>query len=86
MHRHGQLLRRLCREIARRFGAEVLCADLSTKSNEVNRQRTMECGLEHLVKCPKDLSFTNTEAEAETYDCVVSQDSFLHAVPRGETS
>jgi cyclopropane fatty-acyl-phospholipid synthase-like methyltransferase len=67
------------REIARRFGAEVLCADLSTKSNEVNRQRTMECGLEHLVKCPKDLSFTNTEAEAETYDCVVSQDSFLHA-------
>lgn len=67
------------REIARRFGAEVLCADLSTKSNEVNRQRTIECGLEHLVKCPKDLSFTDTEAEAEAYDCVVSQDSFLHA-------
>ena len=67
------------REIARRFGAEVLCADLSTKSNEVNRQRTMNCGLQHLVKCPKDLSFTKTEAEAEAYDCVVSQDSFLHA-------
>lgn len=67
------------REIAKRFGAQVLCVDLSAKSNAVNRKRTKATGLTHLVKCDKDLSFDHTGADADQYDCVVSQDSFLHA-------
>ena len=58
---------------------EILCVDLSKKENDVNRQRTKERSLEHVIKCPKELSFTDTEAEECAYDCVVSQDSFLHA-------
>ena len=67
------------RELAKRFNAEVLCVDLSVKANIVNRERTTAQGLAHLVRCPKELSFINTEAECEAYDCVLSQDSFLHA-------
>jgi len=67
------------RRIVARFGSEVLCVELSKKENEVNRARNKAANLEHLVKCPKELSFLDTEAESGAYDCVVSQDSFLHA-------
>jgi len=66
------------REMAQRFACEVLCVDMSKVENDINRERTLEAGLEKLVKIPGELSFTDTRAAANHYCAVVSQDSYLH--------
>jgi len=66
------------RKMAERFGCEVLCVDMSKTENDVNRERTLQAGLEKLVKIPGELSFTDTRASTNSICAVVSQDSYLH--------
>eukprot|EP00929_Paragymnodinium_shiwhaense_P045653 TRINITY_DN2329_c0_g1_i4.p1 TRINITY_DN2329_c0_g1~~TRINITY_DN2329_c0_g1_i4.p1 ORF type:complete len:734 (+),score=189.06 TRINITY_DN2329_c0_g1_i4:1-2202(+) len=40
---------------------------------------TKEARLEHLISCPGERSFTETGEAGNTFDLVVSEDSFLHA-------
>eukprot|EP00929_Paragymnodinium_shiwhaense_P108381 TRINITY_DN746_c0_g1_i1.p1 TRINITY_DN746_c0_g1~~TRINITY_DN746_c0_g1_i1.p1 ORF type:complete len:1119 (-),score=337.96 TRINITY_DN746_c0_g1_i1:216-3572(-) len=67
------------RYIAKHYNAFVSCVDLSAKENERNREMTKEARLEHLVSCPGERSFTETGEAANTFDLVVSEDSFVHA-------
>ncbi|GMH43985.1 hypothetical protein BSKO_11919 [Bryopsis sp. KO-2023] len=67
------------RAMATRFGCEVLCVDMSVRENEICRKQTKEANLDHLVKCPTELSFLDTGAPDESMDAVFSMDSFLHA-------
>lgn len=67
------------RYVAQRFGSKVWCIELSERENEVNAQETQRAGLSHLVNIPGPRSFTNTLEEANSFDLITSQDSFLHA-------
>lgn len=69
----------LARYIASTYGAFVSCVDLSAKENARNREMTKQAGLEHVVSCPGERSFTATGEADESFDLVVSEDSFLHA-------
>ncbi|GMH44023.1 hypothetical protein BSKO_11957 [Bryopsis sp. KO-2023] len=70
------------RAIATRFDCEVLCIELSGRENEINRARTKEQKLDHLVKCPAELSFLDTGAPSDSFDVVFSMDSLLHEGPK----
>jgi len=67
------------RSMAKRFGCQVVCIELSKKENEMNVQRNKEQGMEELIIVPGELSFDDTKEEAGAFDCVVSEDSILHA-------
>lgn len=67
------------RSMAKRFGCEVVCIDLSEKENAVNIARSKAQKLDHLVTVPGQKSFTETGEKAASFDLVTSQDSFLHA-------
>jgi len=65
--------------MAKHYACQVVCIELSKKENEINAQRNMEQGLEDQVIVPGELSFDDTKQEAATFDCVISEDSILHA-------
>ena len=67
------------REMVKKYGCKVVCIELSKKENELNVQRNKEQGLEDMVIVPGELSFDDTKEESGTFDCVVSEDSILHA-------
>jgi cyclopropane fatty-acyl-phospholipid synthase-like methyltransferase len=67
------------REMVKKYGCKVVCIELSKKENELNVQRNKEQGLEEMVIVPGELSFDDTKEESGTFDCVVSEDSILHA-------
>lgn len=70
------------RAIARRFDCEVLCIDVSARENSINRAKTKEEKLDHLVTCPGEFSFMDTQAPSNTFDVVFSMDTLLHEGPR----
>lgn len=69
------------RSMATRFDCEVLCIELSARENAINRERTKEQNMDHLVKCPGELSYLDTKAPSGSFDVVFSMDSFLHSGP-----
>lgn len=67
------------RSMHKRFGCQVVCIELSKKENQVNVARNKEQGLEDAIIVPGELSFCETQQAAGVFDCVVSEDSILHA-------
>lgn len=69
------------RVLARRYGAQVTCLNLSAVENERNRELTHEAGLDDKITVV-DGSFDSVPFEASTFDLVWSQDAILHAPDR----
>ncbi len=66
------------RVLASTFGCGVDCLNLSGVQNERNRQITADAGLSDKIRV-FDGSFESIPFDAEVYDVVWSQDSFLHS-------
>lgn len=58
---------------------QVICINVASRENEMNRKYSKEAGLEDKVIIPGERSFFNTELPAGSVDVVFSQDSLLHA-------
>ena len=71
------------RVLARNFGAQVTCLNLSTVENDRNRALTAEQGLSELVDV-KQGSFEDIPENDAHFDIVWSQDAILHAGDRGK--
>ena len=69
------------RWLASRYGCKVSCVNLSEVQNHRNREITAAAGLSHQIDV-HDASFEAAPLEDSSYDCVWSQDSFLHAGDR----
>jgi len=67
------------RAMAKKFNCQVVCIDLSAKENAVNIARNKELGMEDQIIVPGELSFDDTKEASDAFDCVVSEDSILHA-------
>lgn len=67
------------RQMAQQYGCKVVCIELSEKENKINVERNKAAGLQDMVIVPGELSFDDTKEESATFDCVVSEDSILHA-------
>lgn len=67
------------RYYASKFGATVVCIDLSKLENQRNVEKNKAAGLEHLVLVPGERSFSETGEADASADLVVSEDSYLHA-------
>jgi sarcosine/dimethylglycine N-methyltransferase len=63
-----------------KFGAKVSCVDLSAKENSKNAERNKAAGIpEDEIWIAGERSFTATGEPEDSFDLIVSQDSFLHA-------
>jgi glycine/sarcosine/dimethylglycine N-methyltransferase len=69
------------RHLARTYGCQVTCLNLSEVENERNRQLNREQGLDRLVEVV-DGSFEDLPFEDKSFDVVWSQDAFLHSGDR----
>jgi glycine/sarcosine/dimethylglycine N-methyltransferase len=69
------------RYLARTFGCQVTCLNLSEVENERNRRLNEEQGLADLVDVV-DGSFEDLPFQDKAYDLVWSQDAFLHSGDR----
>lgn len=69
------------RWLARRFGCEVTCINLSEAQNARNREITQGAGLESRIVV-HDASFEDIPCENAQFDFAWSQDSFLHSGDR----
>lgn len=67
------------RYVAEKFDAFVSCVDLSPSLNAENRRLTARVGLQGLVHCPGERSFTDTTELDGSFNLVLSIDSFLQA-------
>ncbi len=66
------------RFLAREYGCEVTCLNLSDIQNQRNRQLSKAQGLEHKIHIVHG-SFESIPDENASYDIVWSQDAFLHS-------
>lgn len=69
------------RWLAKKYGCQVTCLNLSSVQNERNRRACVEAGQKGLIKVVEG-SFEDVPDEASVdggYDIVWSQDSFLHS-------
>lgn len=66
------------RYLARRFGCQVLCLNISEVQNRRNRLLNQEQGLAELVQVEHG-SFERIPCESGSFDLVWSQDAFLHS-------
>lgn len=66
------------RKLAKRFGCEVVCLNLSEVQNRRNRKCSKEQGLDHLIDVV-DGDFENVPFPDRSFDVVWSQDSLLHS-------
>lgn len=66
------------RYLARRYGCQVVCLNLSEVQNARNRELNREQGLQDKVAVEHG-SFENIPGDAAGYDLVWSQDAFLHS-------
>ncbi len=72
------------RWLAREYGAEVTCLNLSDVENERNRHLTRDAGLEGLVRVVHG-AFEEVPEPDGAFDVVWSQDAFLHSADREKT-
>ncbi|PSL01069.1 glycine/sarcosine N-methyltransferase [Haloactinopolyspora alba] len=69
------------RYLAKTYGCQVSCLNLSEVENDRNRTMNAEQGLDHLIDVV-DGSFENLPFEDNAFDLVWSQDAFLHSGER----
>lgn len=66
------------RSLARRFGCQTVCLNISNTQNAYNQRITEQAGLTDKVSV-RHGSFEQVPYEADSFDLVWSQDSFLHS-------
>lgn len=66
------------RYMAKQFGCQVECLNISEKENDKNIQKNKEQGLDHLINVYQG-NFEEIPYEDETFDVVWCQDSILHS-------
>jgi sarcosine/dimethylglycine N-methyltransferase len=66
------------RYMAKKFGCQVECLNISEKENEKNIQKNKEQGLDHLINVYQG-NFEEVPYDDETFDVVWCQDSILHS-------
>jgi sarcosine/dimethylglycine N-methyltransferase len=66
------------RYLARHYGCQVACLNLSERQNERNRRMNKEQNLDHLLEVV-DGSFEDIPYPDNSFDIAWSQDSFLHS-------
>ena len=66
------------RYLAKAFGCEVVCVNISETENDRNRKRNAEDGLAELISV-KHGSFEDVPEPDGSFDLVWSQDAFLHS-------
>ncbi len=66
------------RYMAKKFGCQVECLNISEKENEKNIQKNKEQGLDHLINVYQG-NFEEIPYDNETFDVVWCQDSILHS-------
>ena len=71
------------RYLAKNFGCQVTCLNLSEVQNERNEQFNLERGLDHLVDVVHG-SFEEIPLEKESFDVVWSQDAMVHSANRDQ--
>ena len=69
------------RYLARTYGCEVVCLNLSETQNDRNRMLNAEQGLDHLVSVVYG-DFENPGMEDASFDYIWSQDAILHSGDR----
>lgn len=70
------------RHVARQFGCDVTCLNLSEVENKRNRKMSAEQGLDDRITVV-DGNFEEVPLEDSQFDCVWSQDAILHSGERG---
>ncbi len=71
------------RYLARNFGCQVVCLNLSEAQNATNRRLTEEQGLDDLIRIVHG-SFEDVPEPDEGFDIVWSQDAILHSGDRAK--
>lgn len=66
------------RYMAKQFGCQVECLNISEKENDKNIQKNKEQGLDHLINVYQG-NFEEIPYKDETFDVVWCQDSILHS-------
>ena len=66
------------RYLAKKYGCEVSCLNISEVQNDNNRRQNQEQGLEHKIDVLHG-SFEDIPCKNESMDIIWSQDSFLHS-------
>lgn len=66
------------RYLAKTFGCQVECLNISEKENDKNIQKNKEQGLDHLINVYQG-NFEEIPYENESFDIVWCQDSILHS-------
>lgn len=66
------------RYMAKKFGCQVECLNISEKENDKNIQKNKEQGLDHLLNVYQG-NFEEIPYDNETFDVVWCQDSILHS-------
>ena len=69
------------RYLAKTYGCQVTCLNLSEVENKRNREFNKEQGLDHLIEV-KDGSFEDMPFQDNAFDVVWSQDAILHSGDR----
>ncbi|KAL8858876.1 MAG: hypothetical protein Q9178_004554 [Gyalolechia marmorata] len=72
------------RYLARTYGCEVVCLNLSQVQNARNEELTRGEGLNHVIRVVEGVFEDVPAAVGEGYDVVWSQDSFLHSLDRAK--
>lgn len=71
------------RHLARNYGCQVTCLNLSQRQNERNEEFNIKQKLDHLINVVYG-SFENIPLEDETFDVVWSQDAMVHSANRDQ--
>jgi sarcosine/dimethylglycine N-methyltransferase len=66
------------RYLAKTFGCQVECLNISEKENDKNIQKNKEQGLDHLINVYQG-NFEEIPYDSESFDVVWCQDSILHS-------
>lgn len=67
------------RLVAKSCECTVICCELCSLQNEVNRRSTAAANLDKYLRVPQSMSYTETGEPDASVDVVVSQDAFMHA-------
>jgi sarcosine/dimethylglycine N-methyltransferase len=66
------------RQLAKRFGCQILAVNLSETENQRHREMNKAADLDHLIEVV-DASFEQTPAATASFDVAWSQDAILHS-------
>ncbi len=69
------------RHLARKYGCQVTCLNLSRRQNERNREFNRQQNLDHLVEVVHG-SFEDIPFDDQSFDVVWSQDAMVHSANR----